>query len=903
MKTSFWSRWWPSIRGGKPATRAPRRRVRRTLYLEELERRTVPSGTPQLVLDVNPGLPSSNPFGLVAVGATTFFTANDGAHGLELWKSDGTSAGTRMVKDIRPGSAYSFPINLTDVGGTLFFTANDGSHGEELWKSDGTSAGTTLVADINPGSASSSPNRLTNVNGTLFFNASDGSHGYELWKSNGTSTGTTLVKDIQVGSPSSNPQGQANVNGTLFFAANDGAHGYELWKSDGTSAGTGMVMDSNPGTTYSFPFNLTNVGGTLFFQNNDGSHGYELWMSNGTSTGTALVKDIFPGSFQGPYGGYYPNSSSPGALTNVGGTLFFAAQDATYGREVWRSDGTAAGTVRLGGSGPSNLTNVSGTLFFSAYDSTHGVELWQSNGTSTGTVLVKDIFPGVSKITYYSYFGGLYYEYLPNRSAPGNLTNVRGLLFFSATDGSHGYELWQSDGTDSGTVLVNDINPGSAPAWPGNLANVNGVLFFAASDGVHGNELWRLLPVTGAPAASLAVSGFPATVTAGSPGSFTVTARKADGTTDTAYTGTVYFTSSDAQAALPSFYTFTAADAGVHTFSATLKTAGTQSLTATYTGSASCTGTDGGITVKPAAASQLAVSAPDGSTAGTAFSVTLTARDPYNNLVTGYAGTVHFGSTDGQATLPADYTFTAADAGSHTFTNAVTLRTAGGQTVTAADTVTASIQGGAAVAVSPAAASTLAVSGFPSPSTAGVAGTFTVMAKDPYGNTASGYVGTVHFTSSDAKAVLPANYTFTAADAGMHTFSATLKTAGAQSITATDTTTPSLSGAEGGITVKPAAASRFVLTGPSKVRAGVPFSLTLTVQDAYGNIVTGYTGTVHLSSTDSTALLPANYTFTATDQGVHTFTGLVLHRKGKQKISITDTLNNSLTASVTERVT
>jgi hypothetical protein len=231
------------------------------------------------------------------------------------------------------------------------------------------------------------------------------------------------------------------------------------------------------------------------------------------------------------------------------------------------------------------------------------------------------------------------------------------------------------------------------------------------------------------------------------------------------------------------------------------------------------------------------------------------------------------------------------------------LKTAGPQSLTATDTTTGSITGSeTGITVKPAAASTMTVAGFPSPTTAGVAHNFTVTLKDPYGNIASGYTGTVHFTSSDGKASLPANYTFTAADAGVHTFSATLKTAGTQSIKATDTTTASLTGTDGGVTVKPGAASRFLIHSPSSVTAGVPFSLTLTVKDAYGNVVTGYTGTIHFTSTDSTATLPANYTFTAADKGVHTFTGLVLRKKCTQKVTLTDTLNSCLTGSVIENV-
>jgi hypothetical protein len=292
---------------------------------------------------------------------------------------------------------------------------------------------------------------------------------------------------------------------------------------------------------------------------------------------------------------------------------------------------------------------------------------------------------------------------------------------------------------------------------------------------------------------------------------------------------------------------------------------------------------------------------PSTTTASVAGSFTVTALNADSSTDTGYTGTVHFTSSDRQAVLPADYTFTAADAGVHTFS--ATLKTAGTQSLTVTDTTTGSETGSdTGIAVSPAAASTMIVAGFPSPIAAGVAGTLTVTLKDPYGNIATGYTGTVHFTSSDGKASLPANYTFTAADAGVHTFSATLKTAGTQSITVKDTTTTSLTGTDGGITVKPAAASKFLISAPASVRSGVPFSLTITVQDAYGNVVTGYTGTIHFTSTDATATLPKNYTFTVADTGVHTFTGLVLRKKGTQKITLTDTLNISLTGSVIENV-
>ncbi len=116
-----------------------------------------------------------------------------------------------------PGAGNGYPSSLTNVNGTLYFQANDGNNSFELWKSDGSSAGTVLVRDILPGSSSAGLNYLTNVNGTLYFRADDGTNGYELWKSDGTSAGTVLVRDIRPGATGANPSSLTNVNGTLYF--------------------------------------------------------------------------------------------------------------------------------------------------------------------------------------------------------------------------------------------------------------------------------------------------------------------------------------------------------------------------------------------------------------------------------------------------------------------------------------------------------------------------------------------------------------------------------------------------------------------------------------------------------------------------------------------------------------
>jgi ELWxxDGT repeat protein len=497
-----------------------RKQARRWLpHLELLESRVLLSFTPHLFKDINQvTTDSSAPGQVVALGGSeVLFAASDGvAHGRELWKSDGTAAGTQMVLDINRGSAGSRPSLLTNVNGTIFFAANDGVHGRALWRSNGTAAGTTLVKDINP-----SPNYYdfllkgadveVNFNGTLFFTASDGAHGVELWRSDGTAVGTQMVMDFKPerGNYSSYLASLTNINDTLFFNADDGTHGYQLWRSNGTAAGTAVVTpgsgDSYPslsitnvngtvfftvdsqalyrtdgtvsGTTRLATFsssltNVTNVSGTAFFEADSGQ-GLELFRSDGTSAGTQLVRDhVYPAGPVGLGGSY-------GTFANVNGTLFFQASDGTHGYELWRSDGTATGTQMVSDikpgqptSSPVFLTNLNGTLLFRVEDS-DGSQLWRSDGSAAGTQIVLD-----------NAFGSFYLPY-----SDASLTNINGTLFFGMTDQSHGSELWRSDGTSANTTLISDINK-STSSNPFFFVDSGKSLFFTADDGAHGRELW-----------------------------------------------------------------------------------------------------------------------------------------------------------------------------------------------------------------------------------------------------------------------------------------------------------------------------------------------------------------------------------------------------------------------------
>ncbi|GMU63902.1 MAG: hypothetical protein AMXMBFR36_01760 [Acidobacteriota bacterium] len=397
------------------------------------------------------------PFSLVADGVAYFYR-HDGVHGQELWRSDGTAAGTYLLADLCPGlcgaeafgSAYG---RMAAVGKQIFFTADDGVHGTELWVTDGTAAGTRMVSDVRRGPLSSRPSALGSFEGQLYFGADDGVHGHELWRSDGSEPGTVLVADLTPGSTSSWIGANASGAGTLFVRVID-----RLYASDGTAAGT-QLLHSLLEQPYS------NLRGGSFEILADGTAVFgactpsgsqpdcELWRSDGTVAGTVRIADIYPGL----------ESSYPNGFESDGTQVWFTAYTPTSNSfaRIFRTDGTTAGTVEV----PlpavvrpetrlSRAAVVGSRLFFTGWDEDFGAEPWVTDGATTQRVA--DLHPGPG-----SSISASWWFDRPN------FVELGGALLFVADDGQNGTRLWRSEGTAATTVPLSDFDAVPPEAWFG----------------------------------------------------------------------------------------------------------------------------------------------------------------------------------------------------------------------------------------------------------------------------------------------------------------------------------------------------------------------------------------------------------------------------------------------------
>jgi len=335
----------------------------------------------------------------------------------ELWATDGTPAGTALVKDINPNFASDLFSSMTQAGADglkyenhvykdkLYFYADDGIHGMELWVRDATNAGTNMLYEFNPGLIGwdftdyKVPD-FCEMNNLLYMNAGNLTNGNELWVTDGTTGGTQEVIDLNPGTVSSNPSFLTEYHGKLYFTATDGTHGWELYCSDGTSAGTQLVSDMIPGVrgifddgtgTSSIHPHFTVAGGLLYFQGDDaggiGAAQRHWWRTDGTAAGTFRIETtLFP-------------YDAEDAAVDLNGVFYFESYDAGFGGELWKSDGSVAGTTQVtmnnGLLVRTAMVTLGNYIYFNGADN-DSTGLAQTDGTTAGSAWsfgVQDVVP------------------------------------------------------------------------------------------------------------------------------------------------------------------------------------------------------------------------------------------------------------------------------------------------------------------------------------------------------------------------------------------------------------------------------------------------------------------------------------------------------------------------------
>jgi ELWxxDGT repeat protein len=427
------------------------------------------------ISDLAPGDVDLSPPRFVAMGQWSYFLGKGQDNSSSLWKTNGTPAGTAIVQSVAAEAK-----ELTALGGKLFFSADDGAHGRELWSSDGTPGGAALVKDIVPGAGGSMPQYLVANGNHLYFSASTTSlPDSELWMSDGTEAGTVLLRQFGIGQQQwpINQTGMRDLidsGGRLFFVASDGQKGPDLWTSDGTPAGTlDLKIDQSP-LGSSIPNWMAALNGQLYVE----AYGYRLggryflWRSDGTIDGTVpLIPE------------YMTGAASPEHLTAVGDDIVFVGFDNAWKSWLWRIDGASGQAIPLTQGDPvqiswtDRLAALGPNAVFAAWDATNGAGggygLYRSGLGPDDARLLAHFQLNTSR---------------ENGNTVHHLVSAGDRVLFTADDGIHGNELWMTDGTAGGTVLLADLAAGAASSDPSDLVVVgNKVLLSAAgTDGQRG---------------------------------------------------------------------------------------------------------------------------------------------------------------------------------------------------------------------------------------------------------------------------------------------------------------------------------------------------------------------------------------------------------------------------------
>jgi ELWxxDGT repeat protein len=387
------------------------------------------------------------------------------------------NAQVRLVKDVLPpANQSSVPRGFFEFGGRLFFSASYQTGIPQLFVSDGTTAGTIEVtnnaAPAQPPfaeSISGNPVQHVIIDGELFFEkrllTSNSQLKYQIWKviaGSSNAVVSTNGANAFFGLTSFEDRFyQPIALGTkIIFSPSISAstHSEPVFSSNGTSATILKNIASSGGSN---PKDLTVFNNFGFFSADDqSSFGREIWRTDGTTGGTVMLADINSGS----------PSSNPDQFTTVGSDMVFAASNSATGRELYKTTGVTGNYTLVkdinptGDSNPSSITQIGSNVYFTATNGTDGQELFKSNLTSAGTIQIKNINP-------------------TGDSNPSNFIQFGSNVYFTATNGTNGVELYVTNGSPNVAVLVKDINQGVGDSNPSNFVIYNGKLYFTAFDG------------------------------------------------------------------------------------------------------------------------------------------------------------------------------------------------------------------------------------------------------------------------------------------------------------------------------------------------------------------------------------------------------------------------------------
>lgn len=449
------------------------------------------------------GPPGEPDFQVNRVGGTAggrlYLGGRDPVHGDALWASDGTGPGTRLLaRGLTLGDLYRH-FSIFPLGGRFFFVASDGTHGAELWSTRGTAASTAMVADVCPGSCSglAFAAHLAAAGERLVFPADDGRHGRELWATDGTAAGTALVRDHCPGSCGIGTTPRSAGADVFYYlhrtdpvSQGDFVPGVELWASDGSSAGTRRLTDFALVDTFGPPdrplpdLSVARIGRRVVSVGWDPRGGVEPRAYDAAGRGGRPLGDLAGGGDTG---------SEPFDAVALGERLLFMT-DRGGSAAAWSTGGSAETTVALGElprprllSDPP-LVAVIGDLAYLNLD-----DLWATDGTTAGTV----------RLT------GFAVKWPGSRVVSTAVVGLGGRGVFGVTaGGSQVTELWSSDGTPGGTHRAGPTSS-PLPSFPTRIRHLTAVgdqLYFWADDGLSGWEIWsadstltRLLRLTDRP--------------------------------------------------------------------------------------------------------------------------------------------------------------------------------------------------------------------------------------------------------------------------------------------------------------------------------------------------------------------------------------------------------------------